>query len=339
MSDSMDVAQADARPLANSIWSEQDTFLRALLESGLLLLLIRFCEPLFFGPGYYSELDFHPFWIVVLLASLQYGVFGGVAAAGLASLLMEWPPRPIGVDITEHYIDMAIQPLHWLLAALLLGSYRYMQIREVRRLQHELEDTSRMNEELAEEVERMDTSLAHAELSLMTVSDKGPETMAFQNALLELLFASSADVELAAAFEKAAVLATDIPTGLVLVDDEGRFAEETESDSLASLPLPLKNMSELIERIRTEQRSAIISRRELLQDEDGFLVVMGVHVGRSPDLAGAVIMLAEDQDAALLAQPAAELLGLAVSTALHAGLEEAKDFPSNSITIFPTGTQ
>lgn len=148
--------------------------LRAVLESLLLLLLIRVVEALFFGPGTFASMSLHPFWMVVLIASVQHGLFGGVLTAGLAALMMDWPARPIGMDITEHYLAVTIVPMQWLLVALCMGLFRQVEIRAGRRLDVENARLSEVNEALAAEVDRLDGIIWEMELTAVTASDHAP---------------------------------------------------------------------------------------------------------------------------------------------------------------------
>jgi hypothetical protein len=148
--------------------------LRAVLESLLLLLLMRAIEALFFGPGTFASMALHPFWIVVLITSAQHGLFAGVITAGLAALMMEWPQRPIGMDITEHYLDVAIVPMQWLLVALCVGLFRQGEIRAKNLLAAENARLSEANEALANEVDRLDATIWDMELAAVTASAEAP---------------------------------------------------------------------------------------------------------------------------------------------------------------------
>lgn len=68
-------------------------------------------EPVLFGRGFYAGLTVRPFWVVVIIASLQGGLLIGVATAALAGALMDWPVRPLDVDVTRHYATLAIAPI------------------------------------------------------------------------------------------------------------------------------------------------------------------------------------------------------------------------------------
>lgn len=156
-----------------SLAAEAEPFLRGLIGAVALLLVVRTAEPLFFGDSFYTTLAIHPFWIVVILAAVQGGFFVGVATAAAAAMLMDWPPRPIGVDITAHYVGLAIIPVQWLLAAIVIGTFRQGQIRREAWLAAENFRLRQMSEDLAKEVERMDGEVAALELHAATKEPGG----------------------------------------------------------------------------------------------------------------------------------------------------------------------
>lgn len=338
MSETGDFASTFDRSSASNQHLEAESFFRPLFESGLLLLCIRFAEPILFEPGVYAQLDFHPFWIVILLAAMQYGLFGGVAAAGLACLLMDWPPRPIGVDITQHYIELAVQPLHWLVVALFLGGYRHLQIRDARKTRAALDHTLEVNSDLAKEISRMDNALAHAELALVTHGSTETSEFPDVSPILALLHAPTSKEELGKAFADAAEAATSLPTGLLMADENGTFLDVSTARALETLRLEMDANSPLYKRVTTEPRSAIVSRRDIGQGDKGYFVISGVYVGCDPELAGIVFLIADEEEAAIMALAAAELLAIATSTALHT-LEDAGGEPPNNIRAFPTAAQ
>ncbi|WP_168217644.1 hypothetical protein, partial [Paracoccus liaowanqingii] len=145
-----------------------DGFLRGFVGSAVLLLAIDLSERLLFGEGYFSSLSWHPFWIVILLAAVQHGLFVGLSVVGLATLLMDWPTRPVGVDITEHYGDIATVPAQWLVIALLIGLYRQQQLARERRIILERDRLREVNLVLAGEIHRLDAFVARAELAAAT---------------------------------------------------------------------------------------------------------------------------------------------------------------------------
>jgi hypothetical protein len=150
-----------------------EPFLRGLFGAVALLLVARAAEPLFFGDGFYATLSIHPFWILVILAAVQGGFFVGVASAAAAAMLMDWPPRPAGVDITAHYVELAILPVQWLLAAIVIGAFRQGQIRSEARLAADNVRLRRMGDDLAAELQRMDDEIALLELHAATADVGG----------------------------------------------------------------------------------------------------------------------------------------------------------------------
>ncbi len=104
----------------------------ALLEMGLLLALVV-AEDAVEGFPQITRINPHPYWIAVLLLSLQYGTISGLIAASIAiaGTVLIGLPEP---DIEERYFNYLVrvwtQPVLWLLVALLLGSFRARQIEQ-----------------------------------------------------------------------------------------------------------------------------------------------------------------------------------------------------------------
>lgn len=148
-----------------SLHEPGEPFLRGLIDAIVLILVLRVAETLFFGAGFYSTLAIHPYWVVIILAAMQNGFFVGVSAAAAAAFLMDWPARPVGVDITAHYMEIAILPVQWLLAALVIGTFRQGQVRREGELINENKRLKRISEDLASEIDRLDGEIAALELA------------------------------------------------------------------------------------------------------------------------------------------------------------------------------
>ncbi len=163
-------------PRASDSTSNNASFVvvRELIGAAVLLLIIRAAEPLFFGAGFYAKLSAHPYWMVVILASAQSGLLKGVMTAVFATALMDWPPRPIDVDITAHYVSQAIVPVQWLLAAIVIGSYRQQQIRYETGLEREVARLVTMTEDFAHEIKLLDQEIQTLELKSATQVDDSP---------------------------------------------------------------------------------------------------------------------------------------------------------------------
>lgn len=104
----------------------------ALLEMSILLAMVL-AEYFWDAFPNLTRMNPHPYWIAVLLLSLQYGTVSGLIAAGIAIIgtVLIGMPEP---DIEERYFNYLIrvwtQPVLWLLVAMLLGTFRARQIEQ-----------------------------------------------------------------------------------------------------------------------------------------------------------------------------------------------------------------
>lgn len=104
----------------------------ALVEMLVLVGLVM-AEYIWEGFPSLTRMNPHPYWIAILLLSLQYGTVSGLIAAGIAIIgtVLIGMPEP---DIEERYFNYLIrvwtQPVLWLLVAMLLGTFRARQIEQ-----------------------------------------------------------------------------------------------------------------------------------------------------------------------------------------------------------------
>ncbi|MFV0472659.1 MAG: hypothetical protein ACK5MQ_00210, partial [Pikeienuella sp.] len=216
--------------------------LRGALGGLAVLVLIKAAELLFFGSGYYASLTIHPFWIVVILAATLEGPLTGVLAVVMATLLLDRPPRPIGVDITAHYIDMAILPLQWLMVAVCLGFYRAQELRRLTETGQSNRELQEINEALAGEIERLDKAVRDMEIA--AVVRGGGNAPA---ALTALHRAAPADI--AKRFAAAAAICVGAPCALYAME-AGKLKLAAAGDAAFVPELPENDM-------RAEVRAAI----------------------------------------------------------------------------------
>lgn len=235
------MTQADSFAASATAAPDSGQFLRGFISSAVLLAAINASEPLFFGEGHFTTLTYHPFWLVILLAAVQHGVFVGLSVVGLATIMMDWPSRPIGMDITEHYVDIATAPAQWLVAALLIGLYRQQQIRHERRLARSNERLRDVNRTLAEEIHRLDAFVARAELAAATRPLQAAEPDERFAALDRLARADAEDR--ASAFVAAARACIPDPVAWLTVDDAGRLVPVAVTDETVAFPeIPLSDL-------------------------------------------------------------------------------------------------
>jgi len=105
----------------------------ALVETLVFLSVAVFLNVLFGDGTRFIDVNPHPFWIIVLLVIVQYGQREAVFAALLATaflLVGNLPEQSLTETMYDYYFRIFLQPLLWIVSALLLGSLRSRQLRE-----------------------------------------------------------------------------------------------------------------------------------------------------------------------------------------------------------------
>jgi polysaccharide biosynthesis protein PelD len=111
----------------------------------------------------------HPFWIIVLLISVQYGSNEGLLAVLVASLvLLLWniPSQEIGQDFYGWLLDIMANPLMWLIAAVVIGEIRLRHIRERDVLISELHESQDREKTFAVSYEQVRARKERLELNI-----------------------------------------------------------------------------------------------------------------------------------------------------------------------------
>jgi len=112
-----------------------------------------------FGNSGFWSVAPHPYWLIVLVISIQYGTTEGLTAAlacSAALLIGHLPELTFGQDLYAYLLDVARRPLMWLVSAVVLGELRARQIRERAQLRHELGASRRRAQSIADAYERLD---------------------------------------------------------------------------------------------------------------------------------------------------------------------------------------
>lgn len=300
--------RADTHRLA---WTGLASVFRAMLDAIALIVILELAETIFFGPGFYAGMDFHPFWLVVLLTTLQNGLFAGVVATVFATFALEWPTRQIGVDIVEHYIQVSSLPLQWLLTALLLGLFRGAELRDQDRLKTALKSANQDKRTLAEELKLADAALNQVEMEVLTQSGLSPNLVA---RTLSELGSYRLDENLEDAFNAACRLLAPSPCLLVMSVDDRLTAvagDRTARDLFARDAHWNTALADVVE----NSTPSVLDSADVKSGTHGCLAVSPFHDETGHDetggTRGAVVILAEDCSTATQAMlPASILAGI-----------------------------
>lgn len=99
----------------------------ALVESLIFLGFFIFCSAWFENNNRFEDVYPHPFWIVVLLVSVQYGSREGVVATLLAILFLyigNIPKQLVEETTFDYQFRLSLRPFLWFSAAIVLGELR-----------------------------------------------------------------------------------------------------------------------------------------------------------------------------------------------------------------------
>lgn len=136
----------------------------ALAETVIFLGLLVVIN-IFLGDGTrYINVSPHPFWIIVLLVSANYGIREGLMSAFFSSVFLlafNIPEQTIDQTIHEHILQVSYHPILWFIAALILGELREKHIKERNELRQSLA-----------EAEKHELAITDAYLQLKNIKEK-----------------------------------------------------------------------------------------------------------------------------------------------------------------------
>jgi hypothetical protein len=124
----------------------------ALTEIAVLFCVLVLADALYPGLELFDVRP-HPFWIPVLLLSLQYGTASGLLAAVVAIGLRAWAgfPEQTGTETYFTYlVKIWIEPILWIGAAVLLGQFRLRQIGQKQELLFQVRELASQRGALAD---------------------------------------------------------------------------------------------------------------------------------------------------------------------------------------------
>jgi hypothetical protein len=132
--------------------------LSAIVEIALFLGVALVIDKAFLDGHRFQSMPWHPFWILVLLVSVQYGTNAALLAAAAASgalLIGNIPSQPISQDRFAWLFELGRLPLLWFVSAVVLGELRVRQIRERDDLRRQFEETAGRERLLADAYKKL----------------------------------------------------------------------------------------------------------------------------------------------------------------------------------------
>ena len=129
----------------------------ALLEILLFFVVAILLDQFVFDADSFWYVTPHPFWIIVLLVTVQYGTAEGVLAALAATVVLlavSMPEQALNQDLYDYLFSIVRRPLMWFVAAVLLGELRMRHLRETRQLRRQLEEARENERTIAEAYQR-----------------------------------------------------------------------------------------------------------------------------------------------------------------------------------------
>ena len=139
----------------------------AVIELVLFLAMMLALDALLGSGDRFIELRPHPFWLVVLLITVQYGTNEGLIAS-LASTVALYagnlPDQLLHQDLYDYLFSVSRLPIIWLFAAVLFGELRVRQIRQTEKARTALAAAEHRESVVSEAYRRLSDAKAALEV-------------------------------------------------------------------------------------------------------------------------------------------------------------------------------
>jgi hypothetical protein len=159
------------------LWGQVKQFLRAFIvvrgtyEIMLIFSLLMVVEWIIPGSASLSSMNPHPFWLPVVVLSIQYGSATGLfvaAVATAASWVAGWPAATPDEDFYSYSMRVWREPVLWTLSSLVIGGLRSRQIAECSDLKERLRAAEKQRDTIAKMAGDLQTCLAGLERAVAT---------------------------------------------------------------------------------------------------------------------------------------------------------------------------
>ncbi len=144
----------------------------ALVEIALFLGIALLVDHFFLSGNRFSTIEPHPFWVIVLLISVQYGTNEGIVAAlasSAALLVGNLPQQTIDQEFYSYLFAVALNPMMWSTTAIVAGELRMRYARREQHLSESLADAEHREETIA--LAYQELVAAHERLEVSVASD------------------------------------------------------------------------------------------------------------------------------------------------------------------------
>jgi polysaccharide biosynthesis protein PelD len=146
-------------------------------RSGVIELIVLFAmllaiERLLMSPGDFAKLQPHPYWLPVILLSLQYGTADGILAAAVAivaGLLMGSPTQGVVEEYYRYLIRVWAVPIGWITSAILIGEIRARQRSQTVELKRDLDTRNEQAEDITQHCHRLEEKIERLEREFATI--------------------------------------------------------------------------------------------------------------------------------------------------------------------------
>jgi hypothetical protein len=141
----------------------------AVLEMAIFFAFMLIVD-VFLGSGNrFFDVTPHPFFVIVVLISAQYGSSEGLTSALFASLVLlvgNLPEKTMEMDSYDYLLMVTHLPIMWIITALILGELRQRQIRERKKLRDAYEDALKREDQITDAYERLDVMRKDLEVQI-----------------------------------------------------------------------------------------------------------------------------------------------------------------------------
>jgi len=105
----------------------------ALIETVVFIAAVLLLDYLFGSGDRFLDVNPHPFWIIILVVTVQYGTLEGIIAAVLCTIALyagNIPEIEFNESLFNYNARLALNPVLWFVAALVLGEMHMRVINE-----------------------------------------------------------------------------------------------------------------------------------------------------------------------------------------------------------------